>query len=101
MPCLSHSQINRLSAPEKECVDRLSRDIEDAINSAKNAARTKGIDEQLISRATISLLLITAASTVVINSRSLNEEVVVLSFMRCAAKAMQSIFNPYEADFVE
>ena len=94
MPCLSVSDLNAVSGLERECIDHMSASIEDALADAKNFAHAKGLDHQLVSHATVPLLLITAASMAMISCPSSDRELLALSFMRCAAEAMASVLRP-------
>ena len=94
MPCLSLEEMRMIAGAEKECLDDMSSKIEQAINDAKQAAIAQNLDPQLIAKATVSMLLVTAASTAVINFQSLDQNVLALFFIRCATEAMESPVVP-------
>ena len=94
MACLSLEEMKLISGGEKACLDEMTSSIESAINDAKQAAASRNLDEELIAKATVSMLLVIAASTAVINSRSTHPNLVALFFIRCATEAMESLMLP-------
>lgn len=91
MVCMSVIELQMLHGAEKECVEKIAERIDQAIKLGEQLSTETEIDKNVVSRATVTALLISAASTSVINARNLNQEVMAFSFIRCAADAMASL----------
>lgn len=94
MPILSVAELTELEGSAKDCVSRLTDDVERALYEAQATCQKNGVGDQEAASAFVAALLVIAASSAYIKFHDLDKDVLALCFLRTATEAMFSLVSP-------
>jgi len=88
MACLNLTELRNLGGVEKAFLEDAAKNIETVIATTKDSAIQSGLDAELMQRALLTTLIVTAASFAALHDRSADKEALAFMVMRCMAEAL-------------
>jgi hypothetical protein len=87
-------EMQTIPAAEMACLEDMISTIEEAVRDAWKSSLVQGLDQEVIEKATVTMLLITAGSTAGLNGEGLDSKTLSHSFVRCATEIIDGLSAP-------